>query len=97
MKSFIFFSIILLYSSSIYSQSAIEISKTEKIKKNGIELITYQGQVFSGFITENFPNGKPKAWFTTKNGLADGLWQEWFENGKLKYCAYGNISTRTEF
>ena len=41
-----------------------------------------------------------------KDGLPNGQWQEWFENGKLKYNAYwkegkghgyGSTSTKTVF
>lgn len=88
MKSILLFSLIALWSLTSFGQTIADVSKTQKIKKDGIELTTFQGKPFTGFLTESYPNGKPKTWITMKDGLANGQWQEWLENGKLRYNAY---------
>lgn len=88
MKSFYFLSFIVLLTSSIFGQTAIDISKTQKIAKGGNEITTYEGKPFTGYVTEHYLSGKQKSWVTMKEGFANGLWQEWYENGQLKYAAF---------
>ncbi len=88
MKSLFFLIAFLLWSSAMIGQAAIDVSKTQKITKDGIEVTIFQEKPFTGYLTENYPNGKPKTWKTMKNGMAEGLWQEWLENGKLRYNAH---------
>jgi antitoxin component YwqK of YwqJK toxin-antitoxin module len=88
MKSLLLFSIVAFYSITADSQTVAELSKTQKINKDGIELIIFEGKPLTGFVTENYPNGKPKSWITLTDGMANGLWQEWYENGRLKYNAF---------
>ena len=73
---------------SANGQSFVDVSKTKEITKEGVGLTTFEGKPFTGFVTENYPNGKPKTWITKKDGLSNGQWQEWLENGKLRYNAY---------
>jgi antitoxin component YwqK of YwqJK toxin-antitoxin module len=88
MKSIFLFSFITFYVLTSFGQTVVDVSKTQKATNNGIEIINFQGKPLSGFVTENYPNGQPKSWITLKDGIPNGLWQEWFENGKLKYNAY---------
>jgi antitoxin component YwqK of YwqJK toxin-antitoxin module len=88
MKSLFLFSLIAFYSLTTLGQTVLDISKTQKSIVGKIELTTYQGKPFTGFVTENYPNGKPKTWITMKDGLANGQWQEWLENGNLRYNSY---------
>ena len=88
MKSLFLFSFIAFWSLTTFGQTIIDVSKTQKSTIGKIELTTYQGKPFSGIVTENYLNGKPKTWITMKDGLASGQWQEWLENGKLRYNAY---------
>lgn len=88
MKSLFLFSFIALWSITSFGQTVADVSKTQKIKQNGIEITTFEGKPLTGFLTENYPNGKPKSWITIKDGIANGLWQEWLENGHLRYNAY---------
>ncbi len=88
MKSIFLFSFITFYALTSFGQTVLDISKTQKTTNNGIEIINFQGKPLSGFAIENYPNGQPKSWITLKDGIPNGLWQEWFENGKLKYNAY---------
>lgn len=85
MKSIFFLSVLVFWTSITFGQTVIDVSKTQKITKDGIELKTFQGKPFTGFLTENFPNGKQKSWIAVKDGINNGLWQEWYENGKLKF------------
>ncbi|RZS99465.1 PD40 domain-containing protein [Aquimarina brevivitae] len=43
---------------------------------------------YTGIVVENYADGHPKLWRQEKNGKADGLWQEWYPNGKLRYRAW---------
>jgi antitoxin component YwqK of YwqJK toxin-antitoxin module len=88
MKSLLLLSILLLFALTTFGQTVVDISKTKKFTEKGLEITTFEGKPFTGFVTENFPNGKPKTWITMKDGLANGQWQEWLENGKLRYNAY---------
>jgi antitoxin component YwqK of YwqJK toxin-antitoxin module len=88
MKLAIVLSAILLWTSTAFGQLTVDVSKTKKITQNGVELTTFEGKPFTGFLTEGYPNGKPKSWKTIKDGISNGLWQEWSENGKLRYNAY---------
>jgi len=38
-------------------------------------------------VAEDFPDGKPKLYREEVNGLAEGLWLEWYANGELRYRA----------
>ena len=86
MKSHFILFLILSFKSIAFGQSIIDVSKSKKIAKDGIELTTFEGKSFTGFLTEIYPYGKPKTWTSMKNGLPDGLWQEWYENGHLKFA-----------
>ena len=88
MKSIFLFAIIFLCSLPTFGQTVVDISKTKTITKDGVELIAFEGKPFTGFVTENYPNGKPKLWKTIKDGITNGQWQEWLESGKLRYNAY---------
>jgi antitoxin component YwqK of YwqJK toxin-antitoxin module len=73
---------------SAKGQSFVDVSKTKKITKEGVEITTFEGQPYTGYLTETYPNGKQKTWKTVKDGITNGQWQEWLENGKLSYNAY---------
>ena len=88
MRTIISVFVVIFLTLSVSGQSFIDISKTEKITKEGVELTTLEGKPYTGFLIENYPNGKPKTWITVKNGIANGQWQEWSENGKLRYNSY---------
>ncbi len=88
MKSHFLLPFLIFFSSITFGQKIIDISKTQKITKDGLELTTFEAKPFTVFLTENYPNGKPKIWTSMKDGLASGLWQEWYENGQLKFNAY---------
>ncbi len=86
-------SVLLLFAFAFWTiltrgQTVVEISKTQKVTKDGIEITSYQGKPLTGVLTEGYSNGKLKSWITIKDGLANGLWQEWYENGVLKFNAY---------
>ncbi len=88
MKVTIVLSAFLFWVSTSFGQIAVDVSKTKKITQNGIEITTYEGNPLTGFLIESYPNGKLKSWITIKDGIANGLWQEWLENGHLRYNAY---------
>ncbi|NJO86830.1 MAG: toxin-antitoxin system YwqK family antitoxin [Lewinella sp.] len=88
MKSIFLFSFLTFWALTSFGQTVIDGSKTQKISKEGMELTLFEGKPFTGFITESYPNGKSKTWITMKDGLANGQWQEWLENGQLRYNAY---------
>ncbi|MGB5273752.1 MAG: toxin-antitoxin system YwqK family antitoxin [Flavobacteriaceae bacterium] len=88
MKSIVLLSIVVFWSISTFGQNVVDISKTQKITKKGMEITTFQEKPLTGVLIENHPNGKPKSWTKMKDGLPDGLWQEWYENGQLKFNAY---------
>ena len=88
MKSIFLFSFVTFWSLTSFGQTVVDVSKTQKTTKNGVEITTFEGKPFTGFLTENYPNWKPKTWITMKDGLANGHWQEWLESGKLRYNAY---------
>jgi antitoxin component YwqK of YwqJK toxin-antitoxin module len=73
---------------SANGQSFVDVSKTKKTTINNVELTIFEGKPYTGYLIENYPNGKPKTWITIKNGIANGQWQEWLENGKLRYNSY---------
>ena len=83
-------SIIITCFLSLYgnSQNFVDIYKTKKITKEGVEITTFEGKPYTGYLTETYPNGKQKTWKTVKDGITNGQWQEWLENGKLRYNAY---------
>ncbi len=87
MKLIITSSFVLFVTLFSNAQTIVEKSKTEKIKKDGIEVTAFKNKPFTGFLIENYANGKPKTWITMKDGLANGSWQEWLENGNLRYDA----------
>lgn len=41
-------------------------------------------------ISQFFKNGKPKVLGLKENGLKNGIWTEWFENGQVKSISYYN-------
>lgn len=88
MKTMLLFSFFAICYFTSLAQTTLDVSKTEKITKDGKELTAYQGKPFTGFVTETYPNGKPKTWKTLKDGVANGQWQEWLENGNLRFNAY---------
>lgn len=88
MKSLFFSSVLIFWSLSIFGQTAVDISKTQKTNQKGVEVTMFEGKPFTGYLTESYQNGKLKSWITVKDGIVNGQWQEWFENGKLKYNAY---------
>lgn len=88
MKLISLFFFITFWSFTSFGQTVVDVSKTQKITKNGIEIVNFEGKPLTGFVIENYSNGQPKSWITLKDGIPNGLWQEWFENGKLKYNAY---------
>jgi antitoxin component YwqK of YwqJK toxin-antitoxin module len=88
MKSLFLFSFILFFALTTFGQTVVDISKTKKVTEKGLEITTLDGKPFTGFVIENYPNGKPKTWITIKDGLPNGQWQEWLENGNLRYNAY---------
>lgn len=79
---------IFFYTSTTYAQLTVEISKSKIVTQNGIEITTFAGKPLTGYLVESYPNGKPKLWRTVKDGITNGLWQEWYENGKLKFNAF---------
>ncbi len=88
MKSVSLFFFITFWAFTSFGQTVVDVSKTQKITKNGIEVVNFQGKPLTGFVIENYSNGQPKSWITLKDGIPNGLWQEWYENGKLKFNAY---------
>ena len=88
MKTIISVFIVFFLALSANGQSFVDVSKIKEITKEGVGLTTFEGIPFTGFVIENYPNGKPKTWITKKNGLSNGQWQEWLENGRLRYNAY---------
>ena len=56
-------------------QSFVDVSKTKKITKEGVEITTFEGQPFTGYLTETYPKGKQKTWKTVKDGITNGQWQ----------------------
>ena len=40
---------------------------------------------YSGIISERYANGSPFLWKTLKNGKAEGVWLEWYNDGTLRY------------
>ena len=88
MKLILSLYLITLWSLTSFGQTVTDISKTKKAVQNGIEITTFESKPYTGVVTENYPNGKPKTWITMKNGLANGQWQEWLENGNLRYNSY---------
>jgi len=82
------FILILLIAVSSTAQTvlpAFEIS-TEEVDGKTISL--YKNEPFTGFSIQTLKNGKPISWVSYKNGLADGQWQEWYENGNLRFDSY---------
>ena len=47
-------------------------------------LLFYEGKAFTGFAFSVHPNGQLKSEVSIKNGILDGLYQEWYDNGQLK-------------
>jgi antitoxin component YwqK of YwqJK toxin-antitoxin module len=88
MKSIISLFITIFLSLHANGQIFVDVSKTKKVKKDGIEVTLFQDKPFTGNITESYPNGNPKSNISLKDGITNGLWQEWYENGKLKFNAY---------
>lgn len=88
MKTIITVFAIFFLTLSANGQSFVDVSKTKKTTINNVELTTLEGKPYTGYLIENYPNGKPKTWITVKNGIANGHWQEWSENGKLRYNSY---------
>lgn len=88
MKSLFLLSIIFLFTSSTFGQTIVDVAKTQKTVKTGSEITIFEAKPLTGYLTENYPNGKQKSWITMKEGFANGLWQEWYENGQLKYSAF---------
>jgi len=88
MKAMISILISLSFAICAHSQSFVDVSKTKIIIKEGVEITTFEGQPYTGYLTETHPNGKQKTWKTVKDGITNGQWQEWLDNGKLRYNAY---------
>lgn len=88
MKSIVFLVLVLLSFSTINGQTVVDLAKTKKATRGGVEITLFQDKPFTGNVTEVYANGHPKSNVSLKDGIADGLWQEWYENGKLKFNAY---------
>ncbi len=88
MKATLLVSAFLFCASISFGQLVVDFSKTKKMSQNGLEITTYEGKPLTGFLVESYTNGKLKSWITVKEGIANGLWQEWLENGQLRFNAY---------
>lgn len=87
MKLIITISLVLFVTFCSDAQTIVAKSKTELIEKGGLKIRTYENKPFTGYLIESYNNGKPKTWITMKGGQANGSWQEWLENGNLRYDA----------
>lgn len=92
MKSNAITIILLFLLNAAFAQDVVESSKVQKTQKDGVEIILYNQEPLTGFVIKNYENGKPESRIPVKEGMIDGLWQEWYENGKLKFNAYWSQS-----
>lgn len=83
MKNTISFTVLLYFCTITFTATAqITPSPTVRTEQE------INPQTYTGIISENYPNGKPKLWKNVINGKANGLWLEWYANGELRYRAY---------
>ena len=81
--------ILLLVGARSQAQSIVRLQDLMKEQKeNSSGVMKMKGKPFTGTVVNEFANGKPQLWKEVRNGLADGLWQEWYENGHLRFSAY---------
>lgn len=79
--------ILLLFATVLVAQQVVSADALTTKDLNG-QTITYFGEEpFTGFSIQQ-KNGKTVSWITFKNGMANGHWQEWYENGNLRFDAY---------
>lgn len=89
MNKCILLAVLLLASARAPAQGIVDAKDVTKEQlANRPELIKVKGKPFTGTVVGHYPNGKPESWKEVSNGLADGLWQEWYENGRLRFSAY---------
>lgn len=46
---------------------------------------TINGVPYTGVVIDLHPNGKKKSRYSLKDGLAQGVWMDWHEDGSLSY------------
>lgn len=77
----------ILWSFITQAQQVVKADELKTAMVNEISLSTFNGKPFTGFAVQYQNSGRPISWITYKDGLADGQWQEWYENGNLRFNA----------
>ena len=83
MKNFILIISILIIN-TLNSQNEVHQSKVEVQEINGISVYQLNGENFTGFIYSSYPDNQLKSKTQIRNGVKDGLSQEYYNMGQLK-------------
>lgn len=83
-KSILILSIILFGFKEGFSQKII--STSEYVRKGERkDTVYYQDSLFTGIAIKKAENGQIIAEEHYENGIANGLWKEWYKTGKRKF------------
>ena len=72
----------LLTINPLSSQNEVLFSKVETKEINGQFIYLLNGEKLDGIIYHNHPNNKLKIKFHVKNGIKEGLSEEYYKNGQ---------------
>jgi hypothetical protein len=64
-----------------------EVQMSEIQEQNGRSVMKNSGELTNGWVVNQYPSGKLERRVAFVNGLAEGLWQEWYPTGIPRYLA----------
>lgn len=64
------------------------VAKSQLILNQNVGLVYYKGKPFTGTSVVNYLNGKKAEIINYTNGIREGVYKKWFEDGLLSFEAY---------
>ena len=61
----------------------VHASEVNEGRENGLEVLYYNGEEFSGIVYQNWENGNINYIYEVKNGLRHGSFKGYWENGQI--------------
>ena len=89
MKNSIVFLLILLFINNLVSsQNIVTISELERVTVDGQVFLLFNGSKFNGYLLRNHEHNHDKMLMEIKEGIPEGLFENYYESGKLKSRAH---------
>lgn len=76
---------------AVLSYGQVTISTSEYIRRGPLaDSVYYEGKLFTGTAIKKAENGQIIAEEHYENGIANGIWREWYPTGKQKFTGKFN-------